>query len=511
MNPQFGTQAELDYISGERTVTSFNDQLLFGGFITGPVFELPAGEVNVVLGYEYRDDSVETRTDTIAATGGAAGFFADRPSIGSVYTSEIYGEVVVPLVKNKPWVYEASIEAAGRVIFNELFDQTEVYSVKASYSPVEWFGFRATYGTSFRAPGLRELFLGGQSGFVASGNDPCIVPLNARGDDPDGPGPLPPVYDPDGDTRDPIVLANCLSEGVDPTSLGINGASSIEAFRSGNSNLQPETSEALTAGFTMDQPWFDAFDLRFGFNYFEVEVEDATANPSAGFILNECYNSVDFPNDPFCQRRLRDPNTGFLQEIDQTPFNLGFFNSKGMDFNLAGNWDFDAAGKPFTLAFDSQVTYQLENQFQNLPDSPIGDSAGDIGTPEFRSVSNVRLTTGPWTAFYRLQHIGSQDNLNATTGEFNPTFPNAENLLTGAPLGTVDAASNSIDSYFNHTISMQYAADTWSARIGVSNLTDVLPPQIDEEAGFTGFYNVPLGVGYDILGRSIFLNVVKEF
>ena len=45
--------------------------------------------------------------------------------------------------------------------------------------------------------------------------DPCVVPEAARG------GLGNEGYDPDLDTREPQILANCVADGVDPTSLGI--------------------------------------------------------------------------------------------------------------------------------------------------------------------------------------------------------------------------------------------------------------------------------------------------
>ena len=510
-NPQFATQAELDYLSGERTVTSFNDQLMFGGYITGPVWSTGAGDIQTVLGFEAREDSVETRTDTIAATGGAAGFFADKPSIGSVKLFEVYGEAIIPIASGKRFAEDINLELAGRYIDHEFFGNESVYSVKGNWAPTDWLNFRGTYGTSFRAPGLRELFLGGQSGFISGNNDPCIVPIGARNDD-DGDPVTPPIYDASQDTRDPVVLANCVSEGVDPTTLGISGSSSIEAFTAGNNGLDAETSEAYTAGFVIDQPWFDRFDLRFSATYFNIEVNDATANPGGGFILSQCYNSVNFPNDPFCQRRERDPNTGFLTSIDTTPFNLAFFTSAGIDYNLAGAIDFTQFNRDWTFSFDTQITNQTERDQQNLATAPVSDAVGDIGFPEWRSVTNARLETGPWTAFYRLRHIGEQNDINRQTGELQVFTPDGTFAEINGVDTTADTVNVNVDTYYVHTASLRYQGEGWSATVGVENFTDEDPPLLDQNVGFTGgSTNVPLGVGYDLFGRTVFVNAVKEF
>jgi len=100
-NPQFATQAEFDYLNGERSVTTKVDQMVLSGFFTGPLFEMPtgAGELQVVLGAEYRLDGLDSGTDTIASTGGAAGFFADRRSIGEVGQFEAFGELDILMIR----------------------------------------------------------------------------------------------------------------------------------------------------------------------------------------------------------------------------------------------------------------------------------------------------------------------------------------------------------------------------------------------------------------------------
>ena len=512
-NPQFATQAEFDFLSGERSVTTKVEQTVLSGFFTGPVFELPGGNVQVVLGAEYREDGLDSGTDTIASNGGAAGFFADRRSIGSVQQFEAFGEIDLPLVSGVTGIEDLSLNLAGRIVDNEFYPTEEVYSIKAGYSPVDFLTFKATYGTSFRSPGSRELFLGGQSGFVAGNNDPCIVPIGASIDD-DGNPATDPIYDPTGDNRNPQVLANCVTEGVDPTSLGLGGSASIEAFRAGNPDLSPETSTAYTLGATFDQPFTDAFDLLFSASYFDIEVNNAPNVPTAGFILSQCYNSTDFPNDPFCQRRVRDPNTGFLTEINQTPFNLASFGAKGVDFNARGAFDFSAAGREFSVTSDNVLTYQFERESQNIADAPVADATGDFGFPEWRGNFNTRIATGDFSLFWGVRFIGGQDDLNTQTGEVIERDGDIRDAITGEIIDTrADfAVKQDIDDYFRHDVSVRYTgADDWSLVVGINNVFDEDPPLLDQDVGATLIGNVPAGIGYSTLGRSLFVTASKTF
>jgi iron complex outermembrane receptor protein len=58
---------------------------------------------------------------------------------------------------------------------------------KGVFAPTDWLSFRASYGTSFRAPNLGEQFGGRVTGF-ANPSDPCRVP-----------GVAVPFQDTDGD------------------------------------------------------------------------------------------------------------------------------------------------------------------------------------------------------------------------------------------------------------------------------------------------------------------------
>ncbi|MFX6652865.1 TonB-dependent receptor, partial [Acinetobacter baumannii] len=68
------------------------------------------------------------------------------------------------------------------------------YKVGLVYQPIDMLTFRATYGTSYRAPALFEQFVGATSGFQAAGFDPCSE------------------VDPDSAT--PTLIANCAADGV---------------------------------------------------------------------------------------------------------------------------------------------------------------------------------------------------------------------------------------------------------------------------------------------------------
>ena len=499
-------QAAVDYLREVRTVSTFVDEQIVGGYTTGTLFQAPAGDIQGVFGFEWRESAIDTRSDAVAQRAILDGFFFDRPTRGSVNIGEIYGELFIPLLKDQPLVENLEMEIAGRLVDHEFYGQNSTYSLKGSYSPTDWITFRGTYGTSFRAPNLRELFLEGQSSFQ-TGTDPCEIPLATRFFDDVSGDPFYSATDPDTgevvETRSDTVLNNCRLEGIDPTELGLRGgATSFQAVNGGNTGLDPETSTAWSAGIVVEQPFFDSFDLTAGVNFYDLEIEDSVFTPTIGDILRLCYTSDTFPDAAFCTRRSRDPNTGFLTEVDATPFNVAEEATSGIDYNVNFQTDFTLFGQEMALDADLELT-QVEDLFTviNIPGEPVEEInlLGEIGFPEWRGSLRSNLDVGNFTFFWQTRYIGV-------------------NEASESPSATVgDRATVKVPEYYISDASVSYEADSWTFRIGMQNVFDEDPPLLDQDAGDVTNIgnvsprNVPLGVGYDQIGRRVFVGVSKSF
>jgi iron complex outermembrane receptor protein len=494
--PHFGTPEEYDFLRIDRTATTTVDQLIFGGFVTGPLFDVPAGEVAGVFGFEWRRDTLDSGTDTVAAQGRAAGFFADRRSTGSVDLMEYYGELAIPLISGRRFAEDISVELAGRLTDHEFYGSNSTYSAKVGWMVNDFLSFNATAGSSFRAPNLRELFLGGQTGFTSGFADPCVVPTAANNSG---------TYDPTNDNRDAVVLANCVAEGVDPTALGLGGVSSIESFRAGNPGLDPETSDAMSVGFVFEQPFTDAFDASLRVSYYTIEVQDSIAIPGTAFSLAQCYNSTNFPNDPFCSRRQRDPNTGAMQFVDNTPFNVASQETTGWDFNGRFNKDFDIFGG-FNYDMNAVFTRSDEVLNQTTSTSDLLNFVGDWGNPEWRGSVNNRFERGDWGILWRARYIGEQASIRNVVG-----VDYGQRLEAASELG--GDAIDSAEAVWYHDLSIGVDRDTWAFTFGVNNIMDEEPAIVDQNASgaTTANGNEVLGSGYDILGRRFFMNIAKRW
>ncbi len=94
----------------------------------------------------------------------------------------------------------------------------------------------------------------------------------------------------------------------------------------GNRELQPETSETLTAGFTWEIPLSGSFErLLVEANYYDIDIEGAIQAPDAQDTLDACIATLD---PLFCDQVNRRPS-GTITSIEGTLNNIGGIETLG--------------------------------------------------------------------------------------------------------------------------------------------------------------------------------------
>ena len=520
----FASQAERDYLFDVRDFSTSYEQTVLNAFVSGSLFELPGGNAQIGIGAEYRIDDIDSQPDDVARDGLFFGFFSDGGASGSVDKRELFGEVVLPLGTGDPGFREFTLEAAGRLTDDEFYGTNETYSLKAGWRPIDSLLLRGTYGTSFLAPTVRELFLAGQTGFNTLA-DPCAAP----DDNAVGGGDVI-------DNRNPNLLAQCVADGLDPTTFRAgNPFTSVEISSGGvevgeaNLTLDPETSTSFTVGAAFDQPFTDLFDLEIGLNYYEYDIENTFGELTAGFILASCYDSQPGIN-PACAFIRRDFSAsavvpGSIDLISESFINLNGETAKGLDINVDfGMDDLNVLGQNTDLFLVADLNRQHERLFiDNQIDPETGETladeeelVGEFGFAKWRG----RLTGGAvvdkfgltWTARY----IGSVevDEEELNVAGFSNFIDSEGDIVTtgGESLGDVDArrVSDAGDVWY-HSASLRYAYDEdISFLVGVNNIFDREPPLVDgREVLSVG--NAPIGAGYDLNGRSFIARLNTRF
>jgi len=494
---RFDNPEDTEYLFPNRLTDTTVKQTVYSGYLSGDLFDIPTGGTVIAgFGGEWREDSIETRT---SLAGDFQGFFNDPGSNGTRSFKEAFGEIELPLVKDKPLVDESS------------------------------------YGTSFRAPNLGEQFGGRVTGFTNPA-DPCrtpglTVPFTDFDNDPTTPDTR--NYDPTLENRDQVVLDNCLNGGgpfnitaTNPFDLGIIGLGGINPVFLGtgvntasgsNPELRPETSNALSIGGTFEQTWFDDFDLRLAVNYFEITITDEINALTARTIVNRCYNSVGL-TDPTCAfftraaRDEADDTSGLISFVNALNQNLGDQVVEGIDYNAEFGFDFNTpfSNSPVDYQLIGRATQSLTQTIEEFTEDGINlnDQLNEYGSPEWRISLTNQLTWKDFGFLFQSRYIGSQiedndpDLRNEAVTTFFSACRQAGDFTADVPCRQYD----DLEEYWVHSMSATYARDTFVFRVGVNNVFDTAPPLTDNNSlGSLG------GIGYDIGGRTYFANVTKKF
>lgn len=506
----FFTPEEAAYLFIPADFSTTVEQTLAQAFITGQVATLPWNDnpLSVVIGGEWREDAIDSRPSAVVRDGLIHNRASDRGAVGKRDLYEFFTELDADLLSDMPGAELLNINAAARWTEESNYGAAWTYSVKGIYKPVDWITVRGTYGTSFRAPNSREQFLLGGTGFN-NVTDPCIVPLAAR--IASGNPNIPPSYDPTQDTRTPFTILQCQGQGVDPFSLGIttapevNPVQSVEILTGGSDQLREEKSRAYTAGLVLEQPFTDAFGLTMSATYYNIVVRDSVEEPGTADIFRECYTIDSGASSAFCSRVTRDAN-GLISLLDTSFINIGRLTSEGIDYNLLLTKDFEAFGKPFDLSLDVRLSQLFEQVVEVL--GSIDDNKGETESPTWRGNANLIVRTGDVRFNWFTRWIGKGKETEPGLG-FDVACPAPgpnRPLSTGVQCQPVFFTGN----YFVHNVSATWAPGDWVITAGLRNVFNRGPELVDADGVFSVF-NVPVGVGYDLQGRTAFVSARKTF
>lgn len=503
---EFATQAETDYLFDSRDFDTDYEQTVFSASMVGDLYELANGPVLGIIGVEYRKDEINSMPDAVARDGLFFGYFSDGGAVGSKDMTEVFFEVEAPLLANAPMAKELTLNLSARLTDDEIYGSNTTESVKIGWRPVNSLLIRGTYGTAFRAPNLRELFLANQTGFTNIG-DPCMAPEEAIDQ-------FTGEYNGANDPREALVLANCSANGVDPTVATGFGSYSVEQLSGGSLTLLPETSTSWTAGFSWEQEFSNEFDLGISSTYYEVDINDTIIEPSGQYIVNDCYGS---PNglSTFCDRISRDfsdPTSPNISFIDNGFLNRDNENARGVDVNVTFADTWTIAERPYEVSWDIKANRSIERSFLFVNDEgeeDYDDLAEEWGFPSWKGESQMRVEYDKWRIQLRSNFIAAVQQDVEDIDEFSDIFGTSDTCL-GAPDDLQCRDVGFAKDYMIHTLSVSYIEDNWAVTLGARNVFDKAPPRVDGTE-ITSVNNAAIGYGYNMMGRTIYLNGAYEF
>jgi len=505
---EFATQAETDYLFDSRDFDTEYEQTIFLASAAGTLFEMPNdyGPVMASFGVEYRKDEINSIPDAVARDGLFFGYFSDGGAVGSKDMTEAFFEVGVPLLRGEKFAKELNLELAARVTDDEIYGTNTTESVKVGWRPINSLLIRATYGTAYRAPNLRELFLMAQTGFNTI-FDPCFVPEEAI-------DVFTGAYDPTADPRESYVLENCLATGMNPLTQGF-ASYSVEQSTGGSLTLKPETSDSWTAGFSWEQEMTNEFELGLGVSYYEVDIDNTIIEPNGQYIVNDCYYTLT-GQSAFCDRISRDDSLS-IDLLDNGFLNRDNEKARGVDVNFTFSDDLSLGTNVYELTWDVRATRSIERSTLFTDDDgnvDYEDYAGEWGFPSWKGESTMVVEWEKWRLQLRSNFIAAVEQEVAGIDPFSDIYDSQAtgtygDTCLGTPVTCRDVGF--AEDYLTHSLSLTYEeAGQWGVTVGVRNIQDKAPPLVDGSE-VTSKNNAAIGYGYDMYGRTIYVNAGYKF
>ncbi|CAI9119441.1 TonB-dependent receptor domain-containing protein [Brytella acorum] len=427
-----------------------------------------AGEVKFAGGIEHRSEQGAFVPDPIVSTGDTTGNVSQYTG-GGYNVTEVYMEAQLQLLKDTLLAKDLTIDGQGRYSNYNTFGDAENWKLGINWAPIRDIRFRATLGTSFRAPNISEMY-GGQALGYPGGNDPCAQVASY--------GSLAP-----------IVEANCHKYGNNPATFVNPNSGQIPTVTGGNPKLQPETGRTYTIGTVITPRWIRG--LSASVEYWHYTLKNMIQTYPVQYIVDQCYTGMA---PSYCSFVAPRTGQGAISQVFNLDNNMGSLITSGIDFDL----NYRLRVTPFdTFSLSNNFQY-LTSYLQNYLDGgAYYNYAGRLfenggsGQPRVRDYAQATWTHGEFSFTYMMTYTGGMLNNNGSNDEI---------------CGQVVYCK--VPGIFTHDITIGYHPGRWDLQAGVSNLLDKKPPFVPLSGYGT---NINQYGGLLSTGRYVFLSAGVNF
>ena len=452
-------------------LTSRNIQLT----VDGPLARLPAGDLQVAFGADYRTSTFNYQPDSIFVSGDSFSYGVDTPSQGTQSVKEVFGELLVPLLKDKFLAEDVSLDLGYRSSKYDTFSAKNTWKADLSWEVKKGYRFRGGYSVAIRAPSLSDLYVGNSVSDILISADPCDTLTGSR----TGPNAAQ-------------VAALCAAQSPGAGSANYSyhgGVATVPTKVGGNTLLQPENAKTWSIG-TVISP---TSGLDISVDYYNIAITGAISSLSANQILADCYGTTANPSlsasNAFCQRIQRDPSTGNIALLTSGTFNFNQIKLDGIDTQIDYQFGLDKLGfspSAGRIKLGSIISYL--HHYKVAP----GDGTGAV---EYAGGITDNLITADGENLYSHPHWKANTTFGYAVGRFFGTLRwryvgRMENLDT--PTAPV-AAFNYFDMDVHYS-----ATDHLTLTFGINNLADKQPPYVPSLELRTD------AATYDVIGRTFY-------
>ncbi|RIX27038.1 TonB-dependent receptor domain-containing protein [Sphingomonas edaphi] len=442
----------------------------------GDLFELPAGPLKAVLGAAWRRTSYVFRPDNSFEEGDTLGFLKSIGAAGSTRVFELFGEALVPIVRDKPLAYDLNAELGIRYSDYDSVGGVWTWKLMGNWAPVRELRLRAGFQQAIRAPNVRELYEEELTDFGVP-SDPC-APINQF-------------------VLTPELIEACARNGA--AGLPLDFYETL-VTTGGSTDLKAETARTFTLG-AVAQP-FRSFMATI--DYYDINIRDAIGVFGGGQgplgAITGCILGGADPADPLCQAFTRGPD-GFVRELRIPTANLARLRARGIDWQLSYRFPLLSGNAQINLSGSRLLELSVQNNAALDPvecagsfGSPCGTTILGTAAPKWKLFNRANWTVGPVNLSLRHRYFSSTvDGRLAGNKSINRPPP------ISIPTNAVKLASR---HYFDAGVTFD-VAKRFQLTVGVNNLFDTQPSLV-------GSQQVQANTDpslYDVLGRRYFASV----
>lgn len=481
------TQAALNYLETPGFKSAITTEQVVSGALTGKLGDYGvkspwANEgVGIAIGGEYRRETLDYRVDSEFSTGDLAGQGgATVGTTGAYDVKEFFVEARVPLISDKPFIKDLSLDGGYRRSDYSSIGSTDTYKIEANWSINHDIRLRGGFNRAVRAPNIIELYAP-QAVVLDGSTDPCA-----------GSTPIA------GCKYDPYFKAHPDALG----SVNSNPSGQYNGNEGGNPNLRPETADTFTFGTVLSPHFVPGLTLTV--DYYNIKIHNIIEPIGEDTILNTCYSTG---SPTFCNLIHRANNgslwigeSGYVQDTTQ---NTGLLATQGVDFASDYRLPLSRLGLENLGHLDFNFVGTLSTQYhvEPLPGTSLGayDCLGKFGPvctlprPDWRHKLRMTWTTPwKWDASIQWRYLGGV-NFD------DPTH--------------VGYTDSSIPAYSYIDLAADWKVrDNMTLRAGVNNVFDKDPPIVPVGDEGTAFNNGnTINGAYDTVGRYIFMGLTANF
>jgi outer membrane receptor protein involved in Fe transport len=340
-----------------------SETLGWDGNVSGRLMDLPAGELGMALGLEWRDTRFQTNPDTQAYLGSGGG----QPLKGARKVLSEYAELTAPVYRGPAGSVELQV-AARHEDYSDFGNVTKPkygFKYRLPENRVANIVLRGSYSESFQAPALPLMYA---SQTVAFSSALLQDPLRPQ----------------DAPQQQRIVTG-------------------------GNPNLLPELGKTWYGGVVVEIPRVK--DLSFNIDYFQYRINQVIVTPSSTFLLS-ANGMAQFPNAIVRDNTVGNP--GPILRIESVPSNnpRAWQVYRGVDIGFKYRLRNTEIGE---FNFSADGTRILEKS----SDSGLGggsfENLGLLFDPKWRATAGIGWRYKDWGASVNADYIGKFFNDGYTT------------------------------------------------------------------------------------------------